>query len=214
MKVFGVTQIMARVGVTLLGVALAGAAAGSYPVGLMPSGCSQGLEKKLAGLGRPTLFRAMGSTGPAWEVARVIRVVNGDTYELLVGGQVVRWRLLGVDAPEHDQAFGPQATDSATALLRGQLVRLQRRGTDLYGRTLGKLRLAGSGAVDSLLVVRGWAWAFDPNHVVAERMPEQLAAQRAGRGLWKCGVDGTLTPKQWRGFTAAIKRRYGVSCTW
>lgn len=93
-------------------------------------------------------------------------------------------------------------------------MQLQRHGTDLYGRTLGKLRLAGSGAVDSLLVVRGWAWAFDPTHVAAERMREQVAAQRAGRGLWKCGVDGTLPPKIWRGFTAKIKRRYGVGCTW
>lgn len=152
-----------------------------------------------------------------WEMARVTRVVDGDTYEVLTGGQVLRVRLLGVDAPEHDQAFGPQATDSVTALLRGRLVRLQRHGLDLYGRTLGKLKLTGSaagGAVDSLLVVRGWAWASDPNHMVAERLPEQLAAQRAGRGLWKCGVDGTLPPKVWRGFTAKIKRRYGVGCTW
>ncbi|MDJ0364870.1 thermonuclease family protein [Hymenobacter sp. H14-R3] len=156
------------------------------------------------------------ASGPvAWEMARVTRVVDGDTYEVLAGGQVLRVRLLGVDAPEHDQAFGPQATDSATALLRGRLVRLQRHGTDLYGRTLGKLRLAESaGAVDSLLVVRGWAWAFDPSHVAAARLPQQAAAQRAGRGLWKCGVDGTLPPKVWRGFTAQIKRRYGVGCTW
>ncbi|QKG58779.1 thermonuclease family protein [Hymenobacter sp. BRD128] len=152
-----------------------------------------------------------------WEMARVTRVIDGDTYEVLTGSQVLRVRLLGVDAPEHDQAFGPQATDSATALLRGRLVRLQCHGTDLYGRTLGQLRLAGNGAgaaVDSLLVVRGWAWAFDPSHVAAERLPQQLAAQRAGRGLWKCGVDGTLPPKAWRGFTAKIKRRYGVGCTW
>ena len=152
-----------------------------------------------------------------WEMARVTRVIDGDTYEVLTGGQVLRVRLLGVDAPEHDQAFGLQATDSATALLRGRLVRLQRHGLDLYGRRLGKLKLAGSAAdvaVDSLLVVRGWAWAFDPAHVVAERLPQQMAAQRAGRGLWKCGVDGTLPPKVWRGFTAKIKRRYGVGCTW
>lgn len=152
-----------------------------------------------------------------WEMARVTRVTDGDTYEVLTGGQVLRVRLLGVDAPEHDQAFGPQATDSATALLCGRLVRLQRHGLDLYGRTLGKLKLAGNGvggAVDSLLVVWGWAWAFDPSHVAAERLPQQLAAQRAGRGLWKCGVDGTLPPKVWRGFTTKIKRRYGVGCTW
>ena len=112
-------------------------------------GARLGLTLALAG----PLLAAPGPT--AWEVARVTRVVDGDTYEVLTGGQVLRVRLLGVDAPEHDQAFGPQATDSATALLRGQLVRLQRHGTDLYGRTLGKLRLVGSGAVDSLLVVRG-----------------------------------------------------------
>jgi endonuclease YncB( thermonuclease family) len=81
-----------------------------------------------------------------WEMARVTRVIDGDTYEVLTGGQVLRVRLLGVDAPEHDQAFGLQATDSATALLRGRLVRLQRHGLDLYGRTLGKLKLAGNGA--------------------------------------------------------------------
>lgn len=169
------------------------------------------------------LVLALAGSSPAaselatWEMARVTRVVDGDTYEVLAGGQVLRVRLLGVDAPEHDQAFGPQATDSATALLRGRLVRLQRHGLDLYGRTLGKLRLPSNGtggAVDSLLVVRGWAWAFDPSHVAAERLPEQAAAQRAGRGLWKCGVDGTLPPKVWRGFTAKIKRRYGVGCTW
>lgn len=42
----------------------------------------------------------------AWEVARVTRVVDGDTYEVLTGGQVLRVRLLGVDAPEHDQLLG------------------------------------------------------------------------------------------------------------
>jgi micrococcal nuclease len=153
------------------------------------------------------------SVPPAWEIARVIRIIDGDTYEVLTNGQVLRVRLLGVDAPEHDQAFGQQATDSVTALLRGRLVRLQRHGTDLYGRTLGKIRLP-IGSVDSLLVAHGWAWAFDPTHVVAERAQEQTAAQRASRGLWKCGLAEALPPKVWRGFTKKTKRRYGVGCTW
>ena len=128
-------------------------------------------------------------------------------------------RLLGVDAPEQDQPFGAQATDSVARLLApGRLVLVTRDGRDLYGRTLGAVRLptstvaAASHAVplDSLLVVRGWAWAFDPKRKVAGRAQQQ----RAGRGLWKCGVSEAVPPKQWRCFNSEIKRRYRVGCTW
>ena len=158
---------------------------------------------------------------PPTEAARVARVVDADTYDVVTGGQQVRVRLLGVDAPEHDQAFGAQATDSVAALLPvGRLVLLRRHGVDLYGRTLGSLVLPaafgtdGCGALDSLLVVRGWAWAYDPAHKVAGRAAQQAQAQAAGRGLWKCGVAAAVPPKVWRGFNYQNKRRYGVGCTW
>ncbi|RZK90662.1 MAG: hypothetical protein EOO62_34735, partial [Hymenobacter sp.] len=70
-----------------------------------------------------------------------MRVIDGDTYEVLAGGQVLRVRLLGMDAPETSQPFGHQATDSVRALLGTRLVLLQRQGTDLYGRTLGVVRV-------------------------------------------------------------------------
>lgn len=167
-----------------------------------------------------TLVAAAGLlAGPVrgQETGRVVRVVDGDTYDVLTGGQRVRVRLLGVDAPEHDQAFGPQATDSVDRLLRGQLVGLTRRGVDLYGRTLATVRLPGaSGLVplDSLLVVRGWAWAWDPKRRVAGRAAQQAAAVAGGRGLWKCGTESALRPSQWRTFNYQNKRRYGVGCTW
>ena len=153
------------------------------------------------------------------EAGRVVRVVDADTYDVLTGGQRVRVRLLGVDAPEHDQAFGPQATDSVARLLApARLVWLTRRGVDLYGRTLATVRLPVAGgpalALDSLLVVRGWAWAYDPAHTVAGRAAQQAAAVAGGRGLWKCGTESTLRPSQWRKFNYKNKRRYGVGCTW
>ena len=116
-----------------------------------------------------------------------------------------------------------QATDSVAALLPvGRLVQLRRHGLDLYGRTLGSLKLPaaagardrGAGALDSLLVVRGWAWAYDPAHAVAGRAAQQAQAQAAGRGLWKCGVAAAVPPKVWRGFNYQNKRRYGAGCSW
>ena len=101
------------------------------------------------------------------------------------------------------------------------MVLVTRAGRDRYGRTLGAVRLPTTGTatgrvvpLDSLLVVRGWAWAFDPNRTVAGRTQQQLAAQRAGRGLWKCGVNQAVPPKRWRSFNSEIKRRYRVGCTW
>ena len=164
-----------------------------------------------------------GRAAVATEAARVVRVIDGDTYVLLSGATTYQLRLLGVDAPEQGQPFGAQATDSVARLLApGRLVLVARAGRDLYGRTLGAVRLpiaTGAAAgravpLDSLLVVRGWAWAFDPKRKVAGRAQQQLAAQRAGRGLWKCGVSEAVPPKRWRSFNSEIKRRYRVGCTW
>ena len=160
-----------------------------------------------------------GGTTPRQETGRVVRVVDGDTYDVLTGGTIYRVRLLGVDAPEPDQPFGPQAGDSVAQLLRPERqVLISRRGVDLYGRTLATVRLPMEAgpvlALDSLLVVQGWAWAWDPKHRVAGRAAQQVAAVTARRGLWKCGAVGVLTPRQWRQFNYKNKRRYGVGCTW
>ncbi|WP_082685203.1 thermonuclease family protein [Hymenobacter sedentarius] len=171
--------------------------------------------------GEPLSFTARAAA--AAEAARVVRVVDADTYILLAGSSTYRFRLLGVDAPERDQPFGPQAADSMARLLKpGRVVLVARAGMDLYGRTLGTVLLptatvAAAGRpvpLDSLMVVRGWAWAFDPDHKVAGRAQQQVAAQRAGRGLWKCGVPQAVPPKLWRSFNAQNKRRYRVGCTW
>ncbi|NVO31638.1 thermonuclease family protein [Hymenobacter sp. P5342] len=162
---------------------------------------------------RPTLIL------PKEEVGRVVRVVDADTYDVLAGSVVYRVRLLGVDAPERDQPFGQQAGESVARLLTpARQVLLGRRGVDLYGRTLATLRLPVTGgpalALDSLLVVRGWGWAWDPRHRIPGRAAQQASALAARRGLWKCGAVGVLTPRQWRQFNYKNKRRYGVGCTW
>lgn len=65
-------------------------------------------------MGAPLLLTARATL--AAEAARVVRVIDADTYIMLSDSTTYRLRLLGVDAPEKDQAFGPQAADSvATA---------------------------------------------------------------------------------------------------
>jgi endonuclease YncB( thermonuclease family) len=197
MKLLHVARIIARIVLALAGVGLAGGVA----------------------------VRSFYGTpaAPAWEAGRVTRVVDADTYDVLCSGGKYRVRLLGVDAPELSQPFGKQAADSVAKLLTaGRAVQLQRRSTDMYGRALGCVRLAGptvlgktSGvALDSLLVVRGWAWADAPSSATLARQHQQDVARVAGRGLWRCGTKGAVPPKTWRGFNAENKRRYWVGCAW
>ena len=133
----------------------------------------------------------------AAEAARVLRVIDADTYIMLSGGSTYRLRLLGVDAPEPDQAFGPQAADSVAKLLPvGRVVLVAKAGMDLYGRTLGAVLLPTSTVaaagwpvpLDSLLVVRGWAWAYDPDRRGQGGRPSKL---RLPSGAGACGNAGT-----------------------
>ena len=211
MKILQPVRIIARVLLLLVGT-------GAAAVGVLqfaPKGCSRMTRE----LPTSALTNVAAPAAPIAENGRVVRVVDGDTYDVLVGNVRYRVRLLGVDAPEPDQPFGHQAGDAVARLLEQQRrVWLTRRGVDLYGRTLATMRLpVAKGpalALDSLLVVHGWAWAWDPKHKVAARSAQQASALEKRRGLWKCGAVGVLMPKQWRKFNYKNKRRYGVGCTW
>jgi endonuclease YncB( thermonuclease family) len=143
------------------------------------------------------------SEGSAETVAVVTRVVDGDTIEARIGGEVEDVRLIGVDTPETVkpgapvQCFGPRASGFAHRLLEGRRVRLvfgeERR--DIYGRLLAYAYLATaveaqaplSRFVNAILVRRGLARSLTipPNDRFAplfERL--ELRAARAGRGLW------------------------------
>ena len=135
-----------------------------------------------------------GEAGPAAATARVLRVVDGDTIEIALDGEREDLRLIGIDTPETVkpgapvQCFGPRASAFTHRVLEGREVRVvfgvERR--DSYGRLLGYVRLGGS-MVNATLVQRGLArtLTIPPNDRFATRFERlELAAARAGRGLW------------------------------
>lgn len=135
-----------------------------------------------------------GEAGPAAASALVTRVVDGDTIEARIGGEVEDVRLIGVDTPETVkpgapvQCFGPAASRFAHRLLQGRRVRLdfgeERR--DVYGRLLAYVHVEGRLA-NAILVRRGLARSLTipPNDRLAPLLRRlELRAARAGRGLW------------------------------
>lgn len=151
-----------------------------------------------------------GPLGPAdLDRATVVKVVDGDTVELDIGGRHERVRLLGIDAPEsvHPtlpvQCFGPEASAELGRLLpAGSTVRIERDAEprDRYERLLLYLYRADDDLfVNRWLLTNGLADTafYDPNTARAPELTRARSQARAGSvGLWgSCdGPDQPLDP--------------------
>lgn len=74
---------------------------------------------------------------------RVTGIADGDTLYVLDATRTShKIRLLGIDAPEHGQAFGERSKQSLAQLTFRQAVSVDWQERDQYGRILGRVRVA------------------------------------------------------------------------
>jgi micrococcal nuclease len=133
--------------------------------------------------------------------ASVVRVIDGDTIVVQVGGAEEHVRLIGIDTPETHkpgtpvECFGPEASAHMAELIPpGTSVRLERdRDTrDVYGRLLAYVYRDNDGLFLELAMAKdGFAGplAISPNTAHRSEIDAAAAAARSSRlGLWgACG---------------------------
>ncbi len=135
----------------------------------------------------------------AGEKARVARVIDGDTIDVLLDGRRVRVRYIGMNTPERDEPCHREATQANYDWVAGKEVRLLRdtSETDRYGRLLRYVYADGV-FVNRALVEAGYAEAvvYQPDDAFYDdfRLLERAAAQ-AARGCHPTGIfdDGSPT---------------------
>lgn len=110
------------------------------------------------------------------------KVIDGDTVIIRDQGSTYRLRLLDIDAPESQQAYGKQAKRSLMTLCNGKIA-VQPTGTDPYGRTLGYLSCNNTDA-SQYQVAQGMAWFNSRYSTRVELAPLQAQAQEHALGLW------------------------------
>lgn len=113
----------------------------------------------------------------------VVRVVDGDTLDVLVASRPVRVRLAQIDAPERRQAYGTRARQALSAMTFRRVVTVADAGTDQYGRELGTVFVAGAN-VNAAMVDRGMAWAYRQYLTDRSLIRLEQQARAARRGLW------------------------------
>ena len=143
----------------------------------------------------------------ATEQALVTRVVDGDTIEVEIAGELFKLRYIGIDTPETVDPgspvewMGPEASAANADLVDGRTVYLERdvSETDRYGRLLRYVWLlepTGWLLVNLELVSSGFAAAssYPPDVKYQDLFTEaQREATAAGLGLW--GPEPSPTPE-------------------
>jgi micrococcal nuclease len=115
---------------------------------------------------------------------KVVRVVDGDTIDVLKDGKALRIRLNGIDCPEKKQAFGAKAKEFTSNLIFRKTVVVKEKEIDRYGRTIADIYLSDGTWVNKEVILKGFAWHYkryskDENLAAAEQ-----TARRLKIGLW------------------------------
>jgi micrococcal nuclease len=129
----------------------------------------------------------------ATTTAEVVRVIDGDTIDVRLGGKIERVRYIGIDTPEPyvgsaPECFASEATEVNRMLVEDSLVTLVRdqEDRDDYDRLLRYVYI-GETFVNLALAEGGHATALpiQPNTRFAREIyAATQAAQADKRGLW------------------------------
>ena len=134
--------------------------------------------------------------------ARVVHVCDGDSIWVKQRfGRRVKLRLIGIDAPETEQAFGRDATECLKRKIAGEAVDVTAVGVDPYGRLVSRVML-GKTDVSEFMIREGLAW---PYWRYFARLSQDDAvryntacesAKKKKKGLWQ--ETNPLAPWTWR----------------
>lgn len=156
--------------------------------------------------------------------AKSVRVIDGDTLEIIpTEGPSERIRLLGIDAPESNQAHGTYSTQILQQCVNQGQVIVEWFEQDRYQRLLGKVRVNG---LDCNLnqIQQGAAWHYKQYQQSQSEFDRlnyanaEVNARRQAIGLWASST--VVAPWDYRRGTSpryqyddTLYRVDNVSCT-
>ena len=178
------------------------------PNSAAPAGAANAATIRPASTPWATVKPALAPTGPT-ETAKVVRIVDGDTIVVALGGKNVKVRYIGMDTPEDVDPNSPvepmsrEAAAANTTLVAGKTVVIERdvSETDQYGRLLRYvwLQQGASWTLVNLELVRlGFASAlrYPPDVKYADLFESaQSGAESSLVGIWGLASTPAPTPK-------------------
>ncbi len=133
---------------------------------------------------------------PARKPCTVTDIIDGDTIVVrFPDGESVTIRLMGIDAPESDQAFGRESTNLLSSLISNRQVEVKGSKKDRHGRTLAHIHVDGIW-VNRRMISRGLAWHYREYSSNADLSSAETASRARHAGLW--AESDALAPWDYR----------------
>lgn len=127
-----------------------------------------------------------GNAQPDFVSGKVVKIVDGDTYDLLIDGDsTLRVRMDGIDAPERGMPFSKKARQYLGELCHGQIVRVNCTDCDHYGRIISFSYLEDGRELSREMLRAGYAWHFKEHNSDSELAELEKEAKCGHRGLWR-----------------------------
>lgn len=129
-------------------------------------------------------------------------VTDGDTIKLVTAsGKIHIIRLMGIDAPEMLQSYGPAAKKALSDLTLNRQATAHCPKSDKYGRHICVVHV-GTVDIGLALIRMGMAWHY--KRYVTEQLKsdreiyaaEELEARKRGSGIW--ASPGAVAPWEFR----------------
>jgi endonuclease YncB( thermonuclease family) len=134
--------------------------------------------------------------------AKVTKVNDGDSIEVMLDTGAGRVRLSAIDTPEHDQPYGPASSQALKTLLPvGSTIELEIVTQDQFRRIVAVVWLVSAGVrtnVNERMLLDGHAWAYRRYMADARFCDIEADARDAKRGLWAQPVGDWVYPPEWR----------------
>lgn len=131
------------------------------------------------------------------QLYEVVSVVDGDTIDILLNGEMERLRLIGINTPEtvdprkSVECFGREASEKAKSILSGRQVALEDDSSqgerDKYGRLLRYVFFEDGTNFNLLMIQEGYAYEYThdlPYRYQTEFKQAQKEAEKNKMGLW------------------------------
>jgi len=148
----------------------------------------------------------------AWIKGIAQDVNDGDTFNLIVAGQIIKVRIYGADSPEYrsnspklTQPYGKEAGDALRTLIDGKEIRVKLTGDCNFNRLVGEPCLGDSLNVSLWMIKNGYAWwskKHSENRIDFREAEEEAKSKKLG--LWT--DNNPIAP--WN-FSSRIKKKNG-----
>ena len=127
---------------------------------------------------------------------RAVKIIDGDTFDLLVGTTTWRIRLNGIDCPEKKQPYGAKATAALGRWCREAPLVVRYKRKDRNGRILGDVYTKSGTWINQQLVEEGMAWHFKQYSTDRRLAAAEQKARSRKAGLWQQPYP--VAPWLWR----------------